>query len=71
MTASSSTARRLVKSRRGLAMASIAVASAFVLGACSSATESAVTESTTDAETTTEAVDDPAASVAKQIALAR
>jgi ribose transport system substrate-binding protein len=64
MTASSSTARRLVKSRRGLAMASIAVASAFVLGACSSATESAVTESTTDAETTTEAVDDPAASVA-------
>lgn len=46
-------------------MASIALASAFVLGACSSATESAVTESTADAETETamEAAD-PAASVA-------
>ena len=60
-----STARRFVNSRRGMAMASIALASAFVLGACSSATESAVTESTADAETETamEAAD-PAASVA-------
>lgn len=67
MTASLLTARRLGASRRPMAMAAIALASAFVLGACSSETESAVTESTTEtdsSETSTE-TNDPSASVAE------
>lgn len=66
MTASTFTAGRLMKTKRGMTVASIALASAFVLGACASATESSVSEETTDAATseTAEAVADPAASVA-------
>ena len=51
--------------RRLLTMASIALASVFVLSSCSGATESAVSETTTDAVVEDAAVEaDPAASVA-------
>jgi len=51
---SSLSASRVLKSRRRMALASIAVASAFVLGACSAAAESPVAEEATETESATE-----------------